>query len=240
MNKIFKKSRLLALIIAMIIVFTNGSTAFAMGASGQPAKVKFSVERRVIGQLDIIPMKELSIEQGEPTSVVLDRVLKDSGIKYKSTGDIINSFYLSKIKVDGQWLGEFDHGFLSGWMYSVNGSKPGVGMSGYNLHDGDVVRIHYTAKEFGQDVDCVDKIFALREKISQGKNYKEENYTKETFENLKSSIAEAEANMLSNEEIGKGMSTKLGKGDADLKVLSNKMEQHIKSIDNDINNLKNK
>lgn len=230
----------MALLVAMIIMLTNGSLAFAMDANEQPAKVKFSVERRVLGKPDIISTKEVDIKDGEPTSVVLDRILKEANIKYKYSGDIKNSFYLSKIKVDEKFLGEFDHGYLSGWMYSVNGSKPGVGMSGYNLHNGDVVRIHYTAKEFGQDVDCVDKIFALREKINQGKNYKEENYTKETFENLKSSISEAEADMLSDEEIGQGMSTTLGKGDADLKVLSDKMEQHIKSIDDAISALKSK
>lgn len=240
MNKIFKKSRLVALIVAMIMMFTNAPTAFAMGASSQTAKVKFSVERRVLGKPDIIPTQQVDIKDGELTSVVLDKVLQEAGIKYKNTGDIESSFYLSKIKVEGQWLGEFDNGYLSGWMYSVNGSRPGVGMSGWNLHDGDVVRIYYTAREFGTDIDCVDKIFELREKINQGKNYKEENYTKETFENLKSSIAKAEVDMLSNEEIGKSMSTKLGKGDADLKVLSDKMEQHIKSIDNAISNLKNR
>lgn len=43
----------------------------------------------------------------------------------------------------GYWLGEFDNGVNSGWMYTVNGVHPNVGLCYYELQDGDVVVWHY-------------------------------------------------------------------------------------------------
>ena len=41
-------------------------------------------------------------------------------------------------------LGEFDNGPNSGWMYTVNGSHPNVGVSARYLKDGDNIVLHYT------------------------------------------------------------------------------------------------
>ena len=41
-------------------------------------------------------------------------------------------------------LYEYDCGPQSGWMYSVNGTYPGLGCSAYTLADGDAVVFHYT------------------------------------------------------------------------------------------------
>ena len=43
----------------------------------------------------------------------------------------------------GYWLGEFDNGVNSGWMYTVNGVHPNVGLCYYELQDGDEVVWHY-------------------------------------------------------------------------------------------------
>ena len=48
-------------------------------------------------------------------------------------------------------LYEFDCGPQSGWMYSVNGTYPGLGCSAYTLADGDVIVFSYTL-DLGSDL----------------------------------------------------------------------------------------
>lgn len=57
-----------------------------------------------------------------------------------------------EIKNTGGWLGEFDYTSMSGWLYSVNGKYPNVGMSDYILSDGDVIRLTFTLWGWGADV----------------------------------------------------------------------------------------
>ncbi len=63
--------------------------------------------------------------------------------------------YISKIKgPDGTWLGEFDNGSNSGWMYMVNGKHPLGGLLNDNMKDGDSLIWHYTddyTKEEGSE-----------------------------------------------------------------------------------------
>ena len=52
--------------------------------------------------------------------------------------------YVNKIKSPtGYWLGEFDNGKYSGWMYTVNGKHPNVGLTHQYLENGDEVIWHY-------------------------------------------------------------------------------------------------
>ena len=51
-----------------------------------------------------------------------------------------NTIYIASIN----GLGEFDNGQNSGWMYTVNGVHPDVGVSAKYLHEGDVIIFHYT------------------------------------------------------------------------------------------------
>lgn len=43
----------------------------------------------------------------------------------------------------GYWIGEFDNGPNSGWMYTINGYHPGYGLKEQDLEDGDEVIWHY-------------------------------------------------------------------------------------------------
>ena len=54
-------------------------------------------------------------------------------------------------QTDNNSLGEFDYTQGSGWMYDINGSFPGNGISDAVLKDGDVVRIRYTLA-YGKDI----------------------------------------------------------------------------------------
>lgn len=53
---------------------------------------------------------------------------------------------------EGSGLYEFSYTSQSGWMYSVKGIFPGVGMSAYELQDGDVLRVQFTIHGIGADL----------------------------------------------------------------------------------------
>lgn len=65
-------------------------------------------------------------------------VLVSTGLPYTGSG-----YYVSSIN----GLGEFDHGPMSGWLYAVNGSTPGVGCGSCYLNDGDSVSWFYQGDE---------------------------------------------------------------------------------------------
>ncbi len=54
-----------------------------------------------------------------------------------------NNYVKSITAPSGYSLGEFDNGQYSGWMYTVNGKHPSVGLQYYTLQAGDVVIWHY-------------------------------------------------------------------------------------------------
>lgn len=58
-----------------------------------------------------------------------------------------NNYYIEGI----HQLYEKDCGSLSGWMYSVNGEFPNVGVSGYEVKDGDKIVFLYTCN-MGEDI----------------------------------------------------------------------------------------
>ncbi len=74
---------------------------------------------------------------------VFTTVLDKAGMEYVGAEDN----YVSKIQapssLGGYWLAEFTNGKNSGWMYTVNGEHPNVGLKKYELKDGDVIVWHY-------------------------------------------------------------------------------------------------
>ena len=62
--------------------------------------------------------------------------------------------YVYSVTYNGTEIGELDNGKLSGWMYTVNGTHPEVGVGSKFLNNGDTVVFHYTddyTKEEGSD-----------------------------------------------------------------------------------------
>ena len=62
--------------------------------------------------------------------------------------------YVEGVTYDGTTLREFDNGNLSGWMYTLNGKHPEVGVAAQFLSDRDTVVFHYTddyTKEEGSE-----------------------------------------------------------------------------------------
>lgn len=67
-------------------------------------------------------------------------VLDENGITYSNpTGS-----YLVSLTKDGVTLGEFTNGSRSGWMYTLNGKHPNLGIGQQTIADGDAVVLHYT------------------------------------------------------------------------------------------------
>ena len=63
-------------------------------------------------------------------------------------------YYLEGMTRNGEYLGEFTNGNLSGWMYTVNGSHPEVSIGEYFVKNGDNIIVHYTddyTKEEGSE-----------------------------------------------------------------------------------------
>lgn len=97
-----------------------------------------------------LAMGGLSLWASEPnmeadTSETVWDVLKRVFSKYSMSVDAsdknqYNTIYIASIN----GLGEFDNGNLSGWMYTVNGSHPDVGVSARYLKQGDEIILHYT------------------------------------------------------------------------------------------------
>ena len=72
---------------------------------------------------------------------VLQRVAKKHNITFTASDN--NSYHTVYISaVNG--LGEFDNGKNSGWMYTVNGTHPEVGVAAKYLKNGDNIVLHYT------------------------------------------------------------------------------------------------
>ena len=129
--------------------------------------------------LGILDAGEIEIRQGEPLSYAIDRFLEQMGYSYENKGTLDSGFYLSRIsrsrlcshaspdealwkcvEADGitqtnqrdkNSLGEFDYTRESGWMYFVNGTPYGRGLSDYYPNDGDQISIRFTLA-MGKDV----------------------------------------------------------------------------------------
>ena len=72
---------------------------------------------------------------------VLKKFMDDHKITYKADDkNSHNTIYISYVN----GLGEFDNGPKSGWMYTVNGIHPNVGVADKYIQDKDEIILHYT------------------------------------------------------------------------------------------------
>ncbi|MBO7699763.1 MAG: DUF4430 domain-containing protein [Eubacteriaceae bacterium] len=132
--------------------------------------VAVTVETLTVNGEYIIEPILVEADSYEKASVVLTRVLEEHfpGVPepYRINGTVQNSFYLKSVydpdfapdpengyvQNYAGYLSEFDCGEQSGWMYCVNGTFPGVGASGWNLKNGDVMRWQYSCTGLGADI----------------------------------------------------------------------------------------
>ncbi|MDR1409655.1 MAG: DUF4430 domain-containing protein [Oscillospiraceae bacterium] len=127
------------------------------------ATIAVTVERFTLNGGYIVEPILLTVPRNVKASQVITNLLKARypGIAqpYKNTGNIDTAFYLSYVYLPGytngsypNFLGEFDEGQQSGWMYSVNNYFPNVGSSDWTMKPGDVMRWQYTKVGLGEDI----------------------------------------------------------------------------------------
>ena len=83
----------------------------------------------------------VTVEKGSSVGDVFAQVLTKHGYTFEG----LSKNYISHITTPaGERIGEFTNGNLSGWMYTVNGHHPEVGLNSYILTGGDRIIWHYT------------------------------------------------------------------------------------------------
>lgn len=110
------------------------------------------------------------IYEGDGVAHVVQRALTENGLSYRHTGNASNTWYLARINktgitdgwsisdelqerldasgssttsYDADSLGEKDFYENSGWIYSMNGSSPSVGMGSKLAEEGDEILIRF-------------------------------------------------------------------------------------------------
>jgi hypothetical protein len=100
--------------------------------------------------------KSVTLEEDATVSDALLKAIKGTGITQVGA----ENGYIESMEYNGMELGEFTHGDFSGWMYKVNGTAPNVGVTDYELSDGDRILFYFTedyTKEFMDDEDEKDE-----------------------------------------------------------------------------------
>ena len=86
-----------------------------------------------------------TLANGSTAWDVLKKAFADNGITCDaSDSNAYGSVYIESLTYRGVTLKEFGNGPNSGWMYTVNGTHPEVGVSAKTLKNGDKVVFHYT------------------------------------------------------------------------------------------------
>ena len=88
-----------------------------------------------------ISAETVTVQKGATVGDVFKTVLDRRGYSYDG---LSNNYIRSITTPAGTKLAAFDNGTLSGWMYTVNGVHPEVGLNSYTLADGDRIVWHYT------------------------------------------------------------------------------------------------
>lgn len=83
-----------------------------------------------------ISQKSYTVDSGATVLDVFEKALTEANLSWKNDG----GNYISEIN----GLAEFDNGALSGWMYLLNGTRPGRGIAEQTLKNGDIIVYHYT------------------------------------------------------------------------------------------------
>lgn len=153
----------------------------AVSDGEQIGEITISIDAAVLGLGYIAEPIKVPVYQGINGAETVVKFLEDNGFTYSNSGELDESFYLSRIQKQGiasasrvsipqdlvdeinadglEWksqkfedsLGEHDYCQGSGWQYSINGVYSGFSMSDYYPKDGDVVRIRYTLA-YGKDI----------------------------------------------------------------------------------------
>ena len=98
----------------------------------------------------ILPQQAYVLRPNDSVFDIVNRAVRHHRIQMEYQGADANAFH--SVYIQGiNYLYEFSGGPLSGWMYAVNDNFPNVGISQYQLQDGDHIVLHYTC-DLGRDL----------------------------------------------------------------------------------------
>ncbi len=129
--------RAFALLLTLVLL----GAAFAVPASAadQYASYRTSTRGASSGRLGNMQRAALAINQVYVASGATFSFNDTVGPRTKAEG------YVKALTYQGVTYAELAHGESSGWLYYVNGKLPNVGITDYELSEGDVVSFLYTA-----------------------------------------------------------------------------------------------
>ena len=87
-----------------------------------------------------------TMPEGATIAELLQKAFKEANMSAEG----LSKGYITSVTKDGETLAQLDKGSKSGWMYTVNGDSPTVGISDYVLKSGDRVKLYYTV-DYTQD-----------------------------------------------------------------------------------------
>lgn len=87
-----------------------------------------------------IPETKMIVSNNAKVKNVLEQALSANGMTCENP----KGNYVSAITRNGVKLAEFTNGKNSGWMYTLNGKHPDLGINEQYLNNGDVIVFHYT------------------------------------------------------------------------------------------------
>ena len=100
-----------------------------------------------------VSQTKVTINNNTTVYDVFKKVLNENDITWKESNKL-GTVYIESLTRNGVTLGEFDNGNLSGWMYTLNGTHPNLGVAQQFLENGDRIVFHYTddyTKEEGSE-----------------------------------------------------------------------------------------
>ncbi len=118
----------------------GGDSGGTTGNPGEPETnlvASFSVKPSET--IEWLPATSVTLAQGSTVYDLLNKALTSAGMSCIGA----ESNYVSAITKGSETLAAGDKGPYSGWMYSVNGTAPNVGIRDYKLKDGDRVTFYY-------------------------------------------------------------------------------------------------
>ncbi len=102
---------------------------------GEPSSEADTHTKKEGNLITWIPKTKVTLEKGSYVIDAVKKALSLNGIPYT-----LEDNYISEIK----GLAEFDNGSLSGWMYTLNGKYPTLGINEQTLKNGNAIIFHYT------------------------------------------------------------------------------------------------
>ena len=96
----------------------------------------------------LLAVTEVEFAGGDSVFDVFRQTLRNEKLHF----EYVDASAYDSVYIEGIGnLYEYDCGPQSGWMYSVNGTHPGLGCSAYTLADGDAILFQYTC-DMGADI----------------------------------------------------------------------------------------